>query len=214
MLLKTAVRSVVSADGGVRILSPVAFPSIAGRRSSGSTRLGAQLIFDRLQEANPDTLAGVSGTAQWANAPRSRQGGVWSSPLAFVGRLVSLSACGKESEQSRWRSGPSARPRARRSRGSIPGRVRQRTGSAVRSWALLASYGWPRAGRARLRDTTGTALERNGSRSTRSPSSWTRQIGFGKLWPEAERSCALLRRATMLRTPCEDAQRGPTTREE
>jgi type I restriction enzyme M protein len=28
---------------------------------------GLQLIFDRLQEANPDTLAGVFGTAQWAN---------------------------------------------------------------------------------------------------------------------------------------------------
>lgn len=28
---------------------------------------GVQLIFDRLQEANPDTLAGVFGTAQWAN---------------------------------------------------------------------------------------------------------------------------------------------------
>ena len=28
---------------------------------------GLQLIFDRLQEANPETLAGVFGTAQWAN---------------------------------------------------------------------------------------------------------------------------------------------------
>lgn len=28
---------------------------------------GLQLVFDRLQEANPDTLAGVFGTAQWAN---------------------------------------------------------------------------------------------------------------------------------------------------
>jgi type I restriction enzyme M protein len=28
---------------------------------------GMQLVFDRLQEANPDTLAGVFGTAQWAN---------------------------------------------------------------------------------------------------------------------------------------------------
>jgi type I restriction enzyme M protein len=28
---------------------------------------GVQLVFDRLQEANPDTLAGVFGTAQWAN---------------------------------------------------------------------------------------------------------------------------------------------------
>lgn len=28
---------------------------------------GIQLVFDRLQEANPETLAGVFGTAQWAN---------------------------------------------------------------------------------------------------------------------------------------------------
>jgi type I restriction enzyme M protein len=28
---------------------------------------GLQLVFDRLQEANPDTLAAVFGTAQWAN---------------------------------------------------------------------------------------------------------------------------------------------------
>ena len=28
---------------------------------------GVQLVFDRLQEANPDTLAGVFGTGQWAN---------------------------------------------------------------------------------------------------------------------------------------------------
>jgi len=28
---------------------------------------GLQLIFDRLQEANPETLAGVFGTVQWAN---------------------------------------------------------------------------------------------------------------------------------------------------
>ena len=28
---------------------------------------GLQLVFDRLQEANPETLAGVFGTAQWAN---------------------------------------------------------------------------------------------------------------------------------------------------
>lgn len=28
---------------------------------------GVQLVFDRLQEANPETLAGVFGTAQWAN---------------------------------------------------------------------------------------------------------------------------------------------------
>ena len=28
---------------------------------------GLRLVFDRLVEANPDTLAGVFGTAQWAN---------------------------------------------------------------------------------------------------------------------------------------------------
>lgn len=47
--------------------SPKAASGTTSSKLHENIGAGLQLIFDRLQEANPDTLAGVFGSAQWAN---------------------------------------------------------------------------------------------------------------------------------------------------